>query len=180
MDILLLPVDTHVLKYLKFHQEEEHYFLSESDIFGLFLFRLLREEPVDRRRDAGLAGYTTEWEVNMGSYGADSWGLRAPTSKAVYLFNSFVHKFILKEMHGYVEQALDHRQQAKYAIEGFMLKYGFREEDIQFATLQKSWTRYWSGRKSKKKKPVSLTGRLPLRELEKRLVNLAPHLEKAA
>ncbi len=178
MHSLALPVDTHVLKYLQFHQEEEHYFLSESDIFGLFLFRLLREAPVERRRDADQ--YPATWQVHLGSYGADSWGLAAPTSKAIYLFNSFVRKFILKDMHGFVEQALDHKQPAKYAIEGFMLKYGFREEDIQFATLQKSWSRYWAARKRSKKKPVSLTGRLPLKELEKRLVRLAPTLGTAA
>lgn len=180
MNSLLIPVDPHVLKYLKFSQEEEHYFLSESDIFGLFLFRLLREAPVERRRDAGLADYTQKWEVHLGSYGSDSWGIGEPTSKAVYLFNSFVHKFILKDLHGYVEQALDHGEQAKFAIEGFMLKYGFGEEDIQFATLQKSWTRYWAERKRAKKKRVSLTGRLPLKELEKRLSKLPAQFEKAA
>lgn len=179
MDSLLIPVEAHVLKYLVFHQEEAQYFLSESDVFGLFLLRLLREAPVERRRD-GME-YVTKWEVHLGSYGNDSWGLEEPTSKAVYLFNSFVHKFILKDLHGYVEQALDHGEQAKYAIEGFMLKYGLREEEIQFSTLQKSWSRYWAERKrKKKKKPASLTGRLPLKELEKRLTNLAPGQAKAA
>ena len=167
MNSLLIPVEPHVLKYLQFHQEEEHYFLSESDIFGLFLFRLLREAPVDRRRDT--TGYAAQWEVHLGSYGSDSWGIDEPTSKAVYLFNSFVHKFIIKDLHGFVEQEVEHGEPAKFAIEHFMLKYGLREEEIQFATLQKSWSRYWTKRKRSKKKRPSLTGRLPLKELEKRL-----------
>lgn len=172
MDSIQVPVEPHVLKYLKFHQEDEHYFLSENDVFGLFLFRLLREAPVERRRDQQVAEYEATWQVYLGSYGSAKWGVAPPTSKAVHLFNSFVHKFILIALHGHVEQALEHGEQAKFAIEHFMMRYGWGEEDIQFATLQKSWTRYWATRKATKKRRASLTGRLPLKHLEKRLLNL--------
>ena len=178
MDSLLIPVEPHVLKYLLYHQEDEHYFLSEGDVFGLFLLRLLLEAPVERRRDELVATYAASWSVHLGSYSC--WGLAESTSKVAYLFNSFVHKFMLKELHGFVEQAIDNRQQAKHAIQGFMFKYGFREEDIQFETLQKSWQRYWSVRKASKKRRVSLTGQLPLKELEKRLVGATQAVGRAA
>jgi len=168
VDSLSLPVEPHVLKYLRYHQDDENYLLSESDVFGLFLFRLLLEAPVERRRDELVAGYSASWQVYLGSYRA--WSIKPPSSKVAYLFNSFVHKFLLKEMHGFVEQALDNRQQAKHAIQGFMFKYGLLEEDIQFETLQKSWQRYWAHRKLSKKRRASLTGQLPLKEVEKRLL----------
>jgi hypothetical protein len=83
----------------------------------------------------------------------------------MHLFSSFAHKSMLIALHGHVEQA-------QFAIEHFMLRYGRGEEDIQFATLQKSWTRYWATRKATKKRRASITGRLPLKHLEKWLLNL--------
>ncbi len=172
MDHITLPVEPHVLQFLLANQEEEHYFLSEADPFGMYLLRLLIENPVERRRDALVATYAAAWPVQLGSYGA--WGIGAPSSKVAYLFNSYIHKFMLRDLHGYVQQAVEDGKQAKLAIQGFMVKYGLREEIIQFETLQKSWQRYWAVRKNSKKRRVSLTGQLPLKELEKRLTNLAP------
>lgn len=85
----------------------------------------------------------------------------------MYDLNKMAHRLLFSEMHQFVEQALDHGQQAKFAIEGFMLKLDLREEDIQFATLQKSWTRYAKEKKATKKKTHSLTGRTALKELKK-------------
>ena len=45
---------------------------------------------------------------------------------------------MLRDLHGYVQQAVEDGKQAKLAIQGFMVKYGLREEVIQFETLQKS------------------------------------------
>lgn len=62
----------------------------------------------------------------LGSYGSAKWGVAAPTSNAVHLFNSFVHKFILIALHKHVERALEHGEQAKFAIEHLMICYGWR------------------------------------------------------
>ena len=156
-----------MLRFLLANQEEERYLLSESDVFGMYLLRLLIENPVERRRDELVAMYPGRWQVQLGSYGA--WVTAQPSSKVAYKFNSFVHKFLLRDLHGFVQQAVEDGKQAKHAIQGFMVKYGLREEEIQFETLQKSWQRYWAHRRSSKKKRVSLTGHLPLKELEKRL-----------
>lgn len=93
--------------------------------------------------------------MQLGSYGA--WGIGAPSSKVCYLLNSYIHKFMLRDLHGYVQQAVEDGKQAKLAIQGFMVKYGLREEVIQFETLQKSWLRYWAVRKNSKKRRVSPT-----------------------
>lgn len=167
----------HVLKYLHFHLGE-CYFLSESDPYGLFLFHLLRRPLTDARRDHVLEEYEATWHVGLGSYGGR--GLKEATGKSVYQLNAFVHAIILNEMHGWVELAVDHGQQAKFAIEGFMGKYGFDEQDIQFDALKKSWQRYLSHRKASKRKTVSLTGRMHLRELEKSLRNVPMAAKKAA
>ena len=171
MASITLPVESHILRFLLANQEEEHYFLSEADPFGMYLLRLLIENPVERRRDEAVASYASQWPVQLGSY--EAWGLGEPSSKVAYLFNSYIHKFMLRDLHGYVQQAVEDGKQAKHAIQGFMVKYGLREEDIQFETLQKSWQRYWAGRKGSKKRRVSLTGTLPLKELEKRLLHAA-------
>lgn len=179
MQNITLPVEPHILRFLLANQEEEHYFLSEADPFGMYLLRLLLENPVERRRDQQVAEYRGQWQVHLGSYAA--WGIAEPSSKVAYLFNSFVHKFLLRDLHGFVQQAVeDGNQQAKYAIQGFMAKYGLREEEIQFETLQKSWQRYWAIRKASKKKRVSLTGQLPLKELEKRLMHATQPAARAA
>lgn len=162
-----------MLSFLLANQEEEHYFISESDVFGMYLLRLLKDRPVERRRDEDVADYSGRWQVHLGSYVA--WGIgQEPSSKVAYLFNSYIHKFMLRELHGFVEQAVENGAQAKHAIQGFMAKYSLREEDVQFETLQKSWQRYWKKRrKAGVRRRVSLTGQLPLRELEKRLTSMA-------
>lgn len=163
--ILPVPVRPYVLKFLNYHLGK-CYFLSESDPFGLLLYHLLRRPVKDARRDHVLRNYKASWGVDLGSY-AGKKGLGDLTGKSVYDFNKMAHRLLFSELHQFVEQALDHGQQAKFAIEGFMLKLDLREEDIQFATLQKSWTRYVKEKKASKKKTPSLTGRTALKELKK-------------
>jgi hypothetical protein len=163
--ILPVPVRPYVLKFLNYHLGK-CYFLSESDPFGLLLYHLLRRPVKDARRDHVLRNYKSSWGVDLGSY-AGKKGLGDLTGKSVYDFNKVAHRMLFSEMHQFVEQALDHGQQAKFAIEGFMLKFDLREEDIQFATLQKSWTRYVKEKKATKRKTASLTGRTALKELKK-------------
>lgn len=163
--ILPVPVRPYVLKFLNYHLGK-CYFLSESDPFGLLLYHLLRRPVKDARRDHVLRNYKASWGVDLGSY-AGKKGIGDLTGKSVYDFNKVAHRMLFSEMHQFVEQALDHGQQAKFAIEGFMLKFDLREEDIQFATLQKSWTRYAKEKKATKKKTVSLTGRTALKDLKK-------------
>jgi hypothetical protein len=163
--ILPVPVRPYVLKFLHFHLGK-CYFLSESDPFGLLLYHLLRRPVQDARRDHVLSKYKAKWEVDLGSY-AGKKGIGDLTGKSVYDINKVAHRMLLSELHQFVEQAVDHGQQAKFAIEGFMLKLDLREEDIQFATLQKSWTRFIQDKKKSKKKSHSLTGRTALRDLKK-------------
>lgn len=162
---LPVPVRPYVLKFLNYHLGK-CYFLSESDPFGLLLYHLLRRPVKDARRDHVLRNYKASWGVDLGSY-AGKKGIGDLTGKSVYDFNKMAHRMLFSEMHQFVEQALDHGQQAKFAIEGFMLKLDLVEEDIQFATLQKSWTRYVKEKKATKKKTASLTGRTALKELKK-------------
>ena len=163
MTSLLLPTRPHLLKYLHFHLGDR-YFLSEADHIGLYLFQLLRRPLTDARYNHVLTEYSGLWHVGLGSY--EGRGLGEPTSKSVFLLNKFVHELLLAEMCAFVELAIDHNQQAKYAIEGFMLKYGLREEDIQFDTLKKHWQRYLAARRGTRKTTVSLTGRLHLKDLQ--------------
>jgi hypothetical protein len=163
--ILPVPVRPYVLKFLNYHLGK-CYLLSESDPFGLLLYHLLRRPVKDARRDHVLRNYKSSWGVDLGSY-AGKKGIGDLTGKSVYDFNKVAHRMLFSELHQYVEQALDHGQQAKFAIEGFMLKFDLKEEDIQFATLQKSWTRYAREKKATKKKTHSLTGRTALKELKK-------------
>lgn len=163
--IIPVPVRPYVLKFLHFHLGK-CYFLSESDPFGLLLYHLLRRPVQDARRDHLLKKYKATWEVDLASY-AGRKGIGELTGKSVYDLNKMAHRLLHSELHQYVEQAVDHGQQAKFAIEGFMLKLDLREEDIQFDTLQKSWTRYSKEKKASKKKTHSLTGRTALRELKK-------------
>jgi hypothetical protein len=130
------------------------------------LYHLLRRPVQDARRDHLLKKYNATWEVDLASY-AGKKGLGELTGKSVYDLNKMAHRLLHSELHQYVEQAVDHGQQAKFAIEGFMLKLDLREEDVQFDTLQKSWTRYVKEKKASKKKTHSLTGRLALKELKK-------------
>lgn len=168
-----------MLKYLQLHLGKI-YFLSESDHFGLLLFHLLRRPVTDARRDHVLEEFEECWPVALGAYGCGKRGLRGLTGKSVYQFNNFVHALVLAELHAFVELAIDHGQQAKFAIEAFMLKYGFAEEDIQFAALQKSWTRHWAVRKASRKRVASLTGLLHVKDLEKRLKNVPVRAAVAA
>lgn len=162
---LHVPLRPYILKFLQFHLGK-HYFLSEADVFGLLLYHLLRRPLVDARRDHVLRSYQARWEVELGHYGEKK-GLRELTGKSVYDFNKVVHRMVLSEMQQYVENAVDHGQLAKFAIEGFMLKFDLAEEDIQFATLQKCWTRYSKEKKRSKRKTHSLTGRTALKDLKK-------------
>lgn len=177
MNSVLLPVRPHVLKYLAFHQGES-YFLSESDPIGLFLFQLLRRPLTDARYNHVFTDYQGLWHVALGSY--EGRGLREPTGKVVFVFDKFVHELLLAELNAFVELAVDHGQQAKFAIEGYMLKYGLRDEDIQFETLKKSWQRYLATRRARRKPTVSLTGRLHLKDLKSGLKDVHLGQVKAA
>ena len=179
MDSLLVPVRPHVLKYLHKHLGSI-YFLSESDPFGLFLFHLLRKPITEARRDHVLTSYPTKWSVGLGAYEFAKKGFRPLSGKAVHQFNVFVHELVMNELCAYVELATDHGQQAKFSIEGFMLKYNFAEEDIQFDTLKKTWSRYLAQRKAGKKKVHSLTGRLHVKELQKQVQTVVGQAQRAA
>lgn len=168
MDSILVPVRPHVLKYLRFHLGER-YFLSVSDHFGLLLFQLLRRPMTDARRDDVLEKYKGKFEVHFGSYDPDKYGLHALTGNTVYQFNTFAHELIRSELHAWVDMATDHGNSVKYSIETFMLKYDFREEDIAFDTLLKSWQRFFEDRKKKKKRAPGLTPRRQLKQLMKDL-----------
>ena len=163
--ILPVPVRPYVLKFLHYHLGK-CYLLSESDPFGLLLYHLLRRPVQDARRDHVLKQYKATWDVDLHSY-AGKKGIGELTGKSVLDINKVAHRMLLAELHQFVEQAVDHGQQAKYAIEGFMLKLDLREEDIKFDTLQKSWTRYVKEKRGSRKKTHSLTGRTALKELKK-------------
>lgn len=177
MNSLLLPVRPHVLKYLQFHLGDR-YFLSEADHFGLYLVQLLRRPLTNARYNHVVTTYQGTWHVGLGYY-VDR-GLGEPTSKSVYLLNKFVHELLLAEMCAFVELAIDHGQQAKLAIEGFMHKYNLREEELQFETLKKAWQRYLLQRRASRKAVVSLTGRLPLKDLQNKLKQVPLGAARAA
>jgi hypothetical protein len=168
VDSILIPVRPHVLKYLHVHLGA-HYFLSESDHFGLLLFQLLRRPIKDARRDDILTRYTSQFTVNFGSYDPDKYGLDKLTGKTCYQFNNFVHELIRGELHAWVDMATDHGNPVTFAIEQFMKRYKFEESDIAFDTLLKSWQRFSADRKARKQRAPHLTPRLQLKQLEKSL-----------
>lgn len=163
-----MAVRPHVLKYLHAHVGP-HYFLSQSDHFGLFLFYLMRHPVTDARKDHLVAEYKATFTVHYGSYKPSQYGLKGLTGKTVHQFNRFVHELILHELYGFVDVATDHGNPVTYAIEQFMAKYGFDESDVQFETLKKSWQRFAEDRKLKKKKVVALTPRKALKDLQRTL-----------
>ena len=172
VDSIDVPVLPHVLKYLHQHLGV-HYFLSEGDAYGLLLFHSLRRPLHDARRDHVLENYPARWHVHLGAYGRGR-GFHPLTGKAVYQLNKIVNDHIHEKMQEYVLLAVDHGQQAKFAIEGFMLRWGFTDDDIQFDTLQKSWTRFWNEEKKRKRPARSLTGRLELKELARQVRKMPP------
>ncbi|MDB5268040.1 MAG: hypothetical protein JWP58_1080 [Hymenobacter sp.] len=171
MDSIQIPVRLHVLKYLQSHLGA-HYFLSESDHFGLLLFQLLRRPLKDARRDDILTRYTGQFTVNFGSYDPDKYGLGKLTGKTCYQFNNFVHELVRAELHAWVDMATDHGNPVTFAIEQFMKRYKFEESDIAFDTLLKSWQRFAADRKLKKQRAPHLTPTKQLKQLEKTLLRI--------
>jgi hypothetical protein len=51
VDSIEIPVEPHVLKFLQYYLGD-HYFFSESDQFGAYLYSQLRRPMEDARRDS--------------------------------------------------------------------------------------------------------------------------------
>lgn len=169
---LYLPVQPHVLKYLNKHVGEA-YFLSEDDPFGLLLFQLLRRPVHDKRRDEVVKNYKKEFAVAYGLYDPKKFGLKQPTGKTIYQFNSFCRKLLFGELHAHVELMTNLGTAATYSIETFMLKYDLREEDVPFDTLARSWKRYAKAIKASKKRSPHLSAGGQLKQLTKDLNRVA-------
>jgi hypothetical protein len=167
LDHIDIPVRRHLVKFLRYHLGE-NYFLSTSDAYGILLFQLLRRPVTDARRDDVLADYKQTFTVNLGTY-AGKHGLKGLTGKTVYEFNNFAHEIMRADLHSFVDLATDHGQMEKYAVEQFMAKYDFEEEDIKYETLLKSWRRFVGERKARKKRAPHLTPTRQLRDLKKAL-----------
>jgi hypothetical protein len=167
-NLLSIPVQQHVLKYLHKHLGTG-YFLSESDHFGLLLFQLLRRPVRDARRDEILKKYKGQFVVHYGLYDPVKFGLRELTGKTCYQFNKFCKELLFAELHAHVELLTDMGTAATHAIETFMLKYDLQEEDVQFDTLARSWKRYAADTKAARKRARHLSGGAQLKQLTKDL-----------
>ncbi|MDO7876011.1 hypothetical protein Q5H93_14805 [Hymenobacter sp. ASUV-10] len=158
-----------MLKFLQFYLGE-HYFLSEDDQFGSYLFAQMRRPRRDARRDHVLEGYAGQWRVYYGAVPAKKLGLRL-TGKVVQKFNKWVDGVMKTEMVGYINCEVKHGNKIKYAIEEYLTEHGMSEEDVQVETLYKHYQRKSNKRKAKKKEGVVRPGR-PEAELRKDLRRL--------
>ncbi|MBJ6109455.1 hypothetical protein JAO73_10550 [Hymenobacter sp. BT523] len=178
MDHIDIPVRPHLVKFLQYHLGER-YFLSVSDPYGILLFQLLRRPVHDARRDDVLEEYKGVFTLHLGAY-AGKHGLKELTGKTVYEFNNFAHEMMRADLHSFVDLATDHGQIEKYAVEQFMAKYDFEEQDIKYDTLLKSWRRFAADRKAKKKRAPHLTPTRQLKDLKKALLATPPPIPVTA
>lgn len=169
MDFIDVPVRPHVLKFLQ-HYLGEHYFLSDDDQFGMYLFALMRRPRRDARRDHVLEAYQGKWRVHYGSVPAKKLGLHL-TGKVVQKFDKFVDDILKHELVGHVNCEVKYGNKIKYAIEEFLSERGMSEDDVQVETLYKHYQRKSNERKAKKKQGVVRPGR-PEAEVRKDLRRL--------
>jgi len=177
LDFIDVPVRPHVLKFLQFYLGE-HYFLSEDDQFGSYLFAQMRRPRRDARRDHVLESYPAKWRVYYGSVNAKKQGLRL-TGKVVQKFDKWVDDVMKTEMVGYVNCEVKYGNKIKYAIEEYLTEHGMSEDDVQVETLYKHYQRKSNERKKKKKEGVVRPGR-PEAELRKDLSRLPLPVPAAA
>jgi len=137
-----------MLKFLTRHLGEG-YKLGNNDIFGRYLFNLLRSPREDRQYDDYLARYTASFPVRIVPYLVADRACKNCSPLTIVHFNNFAEEIFFKEFHDFVQFRVEENLvEAKVAIERFCERNGFTEDDIAYETLKKNWQRY----KKKEKK----------------------------
>lgn len=146
---LELPVKPYSAKFLRRHLGES-YQLSNSDIYGRYLFCLLRLPRDDKQYDNYLNRYTKKFPVRIVPYLITDDGCKNCSSQTIIHFNKMVEGVFYTEFHQFVQARVeDGLMEAATAIRRFSTVHQLTEDDIQFDTLKRSWNRYW--RKEKKR-----------------------------
>ncbi|MGI4870978.1 MAG: hypothetical protein ACRYFX_07350 [Janthinobacterium lividum] len=154
--LLQLPVKPYTLKFLTRHLGAA-YKLGNVDIYGRFLFALLRQPRTDKQYDDYLDRYTAKFPVRIVPYLVGDRACKNCSPLTVVHFNSFVEEIFYKEFHDFVQFRVEENGvQAKVAIERFCSRFELSEDDISYETLKKNWQRYL-----KKEKKRRQTGETP-------------------
>ncbi len=137
-----------MLKFLTRHLGQ-NYQLGNNDIFGRYLFNLLRSPREKREYEDYLDRYTAKFPVRIVPYLVADRACKNCSPLTIVHFNNFAEEIFFKEFHDFVQFRVEENQvAAKAAIERFCQRNGFTEDDIAFETLKKNWQRY----KKKEKK----------------------------
>jgi hypothetical protein len=138
-----------MLKFLTRHLGAG-YQLSNNDIYGRYLYNLLRTPREERQYEDFLDRYTEKFPVKIVPYMVADRMCKNCTPYTIVNFNSFSEGIFFKEFHDFVQFRVEENEvQAKVAIERFCQRFGLTEDDIAYETLKKNWSRYWKKEKKR-------------------------------
>ncbi len=138
-----------MLKFLTRHLGAG-YKLGNNDIYGRYLYNLLRTPRDERQYEDFLGRYTAKFPVKIVPYLVADRMCKNCTPYTTVNFNSFAEGIFFKEFHDFVQFRVEENEmQAKVAIERFCKRFGLTEEDIAYETLKKNWHRYWKKEKKR-------------------------------
>ncbi|MGI4865428.1 MAG: hypothetical protein ACRYFZ_16010 [Janthinobacterium lividum] len=156
--LLTLPVKPYTLKFLTRHLGAG-YKLGNSDIFGRFLYGLLRSPRTDRQYEDYLDRYTAEFPVRIVPYLVADRACKNCSPLTIVHFNGFVEEIFYKEFHDFVLFRVEEdHMEAKVAIEKFCKRFALTEDDVAYETLKKNWQRFFKKEKKRRQTPDSPSG----------------------
>lgn len=155
--LLSIPVKPFALKFLTRHLGPG-YKLGCGDLYGSYLFSLLRQPRDHRQYEKFLARYTAVFPVKIVPYLVADRACKNCSPLTIVKFNTLVEEIFFKEFHDFVQFRTEETQvQAKVAIERFCTKFELTEDDIAYETLKKNWQRYQQKEKKRLEKASSPT-----------------------
>ena len=147
-----------MLKFLTRHLGAG-YKLSNNDLYGRFLFGLLRQPRTDKQYEDYLDRYSAEFPVRIVPYLVADRACKNCSPLTVVHFNNFAEEIFFKEFHDFVQFRVEEMgTEAKLAILRFSEKFDLSEDDIKFETLKKNWHRYMKREKKRQKTGNSPSG----------------------
>ena len=141
MITLSIRVKPWVRKYLV-HLYGEDLKVNKGDHVGMLLYYILQKNYVDKNYDYFMKSYSSSFNVEISDFNAFKKGVRHLSSYSTVHFNTFIESIIKDKFHSYVSDAISMGTRQKDAINDFMKKYSFNNEDIPYDTLLKSYQRY--------------------------------------
>lgn len=142
---LAISVKPYTRKFLERHLGA-NYKLSRVDLYGRYLFSLLRHPRSDGQYDASMKQYTAQFTVSIEPALVFDRGLttgcRDFTSCMTNDFNDLVEKVFKQEFHSWVAVNKALGRPVYLAIRDFVALHRLTEEDISLETLTTSYKRY--------------------------------------